>query len=327
MTPSESAAASLSPSRSRRSPRRTFAPSADTAAAAVSDRARPVTSCPAAMSSGMMYEPEWPVPPVTKTRMLLLLLGDGAKEMAVRGRSAEAVTPRAKLKLPTPWRARPIISGPTPPAIAPSPGRRHPAAQSEALDEDRRVGFGLFLSGEEDVERPPSRQDVAEHGVERLTTCALPGRPWRSPAHRSAIRSDHPGGVSVEGVGDVDDHLAGQGIPVLGDDLNGAGVRDREDDDVAGGDGPQRPRRGPGAEGCSHPRLDRIRPMTSTSLPPATARAAMASAMPPRPMKLMLLMDECSLSRVGIELSAAEAQAPATADRLPGALEERHLSV
>ena len=71
MTPSESAAASLSPSRSSRSPRRTFAPSADSAAAAVSDRARPVTSCPAAMSSGMMYEPAWPVPPVTKTRMWL----------------------------------------------------------------------------------------------------------------------------------------------------------------------------------------------------------------------------------------------------------------
>ena len=30
--------------------------------------ARPVTSCPAAMSSGMMHEPEWPVPPVMKTR-------------------------------------------------------------------------------------------------------------------------------------------------------------------------------------------------------------------------------------------------------------------
>jgi hypothetical protein len=26
-----------------------------------------VTSWPAAMSSGMMNEPEWPVPPVTKT--------------------------------------------------------------------------------------------------------------------------------------------------------------------------------------------------------------------------------------------------------------------
>src|SRR5882724_8417286 len=89
MTPSESAAASLSPSRSSRSPRRTFAPSAETAAAALSDRARPVTSCPAAMSSGMMYEPEWPVPPVTKTRTLLLLVNDVAREVVVRVRSAE----------------------------------------------------------------------------------------------------------------------------------------------------------------------------------------------------------------------------------------------
>jgi hypothetical protein len=55
------------------SPRRTCAPSVDSAAAAVSDRARPVTSCPAAMSSPTMYEPQWPVPPVTKTRILLFL--------------------------------------------------------------------------------------------------------------------------------------------------------------------------------------------------------------------------------------------------------------
>src|ERR1700761_5061321 len=39
------------------------------------------------------------------------------------------------------------------------------------------------------------------------------------------------------------------------------------------------------------------RPVTSTALPPSTARAAMARAMPPRPMKLMLLMG-CSLSVV-----------------------------
>src|ERR1700735_2934480 len=37
------------------------------------------------------------------------------------------------------------------------------------------------------------------------------------------------------------------------------------------------------------------RPVTSTALPPSTARAAMARAMPARPMKLMLLMDGCSL--------------------------------
>src|SRR4051812_33974524 len=100
MTPSESAAASLSPSRSSRSPRCTFAPSADTVAAAVSDRARPVTSCPAATSSGMMYEPEWPVPPVTKTRTLLLLVNDGAEEMAVRARSAENVDAEGQVETP-----------------------------------------------------------------------------------------------------------------------------------------------------------------------------------------------------------------------------------
>jgi hypothetical protein len=71
MTPSESAAAALSPSRSEISPRRTLAPSADTAAADLSDRARAMTSWPAAMRSEMIYGPEWPVPPVTKTRILL----------------------------------------------------------------------------------------------------------------------------------------------------------------------------------------------------------------------------------------------------------------
>src|ERR1700733_1007728 len=90
MTPSESAAASMSPSRSWRSPRRTLAPSADTAAAAVSDRARPVTSCPAAMSSGMMYEPEWPVPPVTKTRMYCPFK-DGWKGSAENGDADDEV--------------------------------------------------------------------------------------------------------------------------------------------------------------------------------------------------------------------------------------------
>lgn len=43
-------------------------------AAAVSDRARAVASCPAAIRPEMMYGPEWPVPPVMKTRMLLAFL-------------------------------------------------------------------------------------------------------------------------------------------------------------------------------------------------------------------------------------------------------------
>src|ERR1700722_7957544 len=55
------------------------------------------------------------------------------------------------------------------------------------------------------------------------------------------------------------------------------------------------------------------RPMTSTALPPSTARAAMARAMPPRPMKLMPLMDGCSLSVVWDELLVLEGYG----DRLP----------
>src|SRR6266702_6566876 len=77
MTPSDSAAAAFSTSRSARSPRRTLAPSADTAAADSSDRARPVTSWPAAISSGMTYEPAWPEGPVTKTCMAMLLAKNG----------------------------------------------------------------------------------------------------------------------------------------------------------------------------------------------------------------------------------------------------------
>src|SRR5690554_4056148 len=83
MTPSVSAAAALSPSRSEISPRRTLAPSADTAAADSSDRAKLVTSWPAAIRLGIIYEPMWPVPPVTKTCMLLLLLSDVMREAMV----------------------------------------------------------------------------------------------------------------------------------------------------------------------------------------------------------------------------------------------------
>jgi len=51
--------------------------------------AKPVTSWPAAMSSGMTYEPIWPVPPVTKTCMLLILVGDVMRKAVLRARSAE----------------------------------------------------------------------------------------------------------------------------------------------------------------------------------------------------------------------------------------------
>jgi hypothetical protein len=62
--------------------------------------------------------------------------------------------------------------------------------------------------------------------------------------HRFAPR----GGVGVDGVGDVDDDLAGQRVPVLGNDRHGAGVRHGEDDDVARGGGAECPGRGAAPE-------------------------------------------------------------------------------
>src|SRR3954466_10594795 len=232
MTPSESAAAPMSPSRSSRSPRRAFAPSADKASAAVSDRARPVTSCPAAMSSGMMYEPERPVPPVTKTRTLRLLVNDVAEEMAVRVRSAENADAESDVESPR------AVAGQAhqqrPRAFQPA-GHLQAAdieqTQSEALDERRHSGLGRrVISGEEHVQRAPQGQDMAEYGVERLHDVrALGGGLGDLLRSGRAIRSDQPGGVGVEGVGEVDDVLPGQRIPVLGDDLYSAGVRHGED--------------------------------------------------------------------------------------------------
>ena len=51
-------------------PRQTSAPAAVKVAAEASERARPVTSCPAAMSSGTTAEPMCPLAPVTNTRMM-----------------------------------------------------------------------------------------------------------------------------------------------------------------------------------------------------------------------------------------------------------------
>jgi hypothetical protein len=65
----------------------------------------------------------------------------------------------------------------------------------------------------------------------------------------SAVRGDQRGGVGVEGVRDVDDDLAGQCVPVLGEDRRGAGVGHGEDDDVAGRGGGECPGRRAAAEG------------------------------------------------------------------------------
>jgi hypothetical protein len=82
-----------------------------------------------------------------------------------------------------------------------------------------------------------------------FTTCALAGAALAGLLRAgSAVRGDQPGGVGVEGVGDVDDDLAGQRVAVLGDDRHGVGVRHGEDDDVAGRDGAECPGRGAAAE-------------------------------------------------------------------------------
>jgi hypothetical protein len=73
-------------------------------------------------------------------------------------------------------------------------------------------------------------------------------RPGDLPRSGSAIRSDRPGGGGIEVVGDIDDDLAGQRIPVLGDDRYGAGVRHGEDDDIAGPSSAECPGHGPAAE-------------------------------------------------------------------------------
>lgn len=59
----------ITTARSSRSPRRTSAPKARTAAAAASDQASPTTWCPAWISSGTTAEAMWPLAPVMKTRM------------------------------------------------------------------------------------------------------------------------------------------------------------------------------------------------------------------------------------------------------------------
>jgi len=145
------------------------------------------------------------------------------------------LTPRVKLKFPTPWRARPIIS--------------RPAPSSQCA-----------VSSEEHVQWVALGQDVAEDGVERLHDVrARRGGLGDLLRGGGAVRGDQPGGVGVEGVGDVDDDLAGECVPVLGDDRHGAGVRHGEDDDVAGRGGAECPGRGAAAErGGQVPGLGRV---------------------------------------------------------------------
>src|SRR5579859_7449360 len=79
MTPSAAAAPPCRLPGSSRLPRCTPAPAAVSAAAASSERARPVTSCPAPSSSATTADPMNPVAPVTNTRMRTLQVPPAAR--------------------------------------------------------------------------------------------------------------------------------------------------------------------------------------------------------------------------------------------------------
>src|SRR5499427_1743848 len=74
ITPSAAVAPLRRLSRSSSEPRCTSAPAAASDLALASERARPRTWCPASINSRTIAEPMNPVAPVTKTRMLNLLL-------------------------------------------------------------------------------------------------------------------------------------------------------------------------------------------------------------------------------------------------------------
>ena len=65
---------------------------------------------------------------------------------------------------------------------------------------------------------------------------------------RGAIGDGEPVARGIDGVADVDDDLAREGVSVLGDDRNDVGVPEGHDDDVPGRDGAEPSRRGAAAE-------------------------------------------------------------------------------
>ena len=105
------------------------------------------------------------------------------------------------------------------------------------------------VAGDEDVQRPALGQDSTEDGVECLHHAgAGRGRLGDFLRDRGAIGDGKPVGRGIEGVADVDDDLAREGVSVLGDDRNDIGVQQGHDDDVPGRDGAELSRRGAAAE-------------------------------------------------------------------------------
>ena len=165
--------------------------------------------------------------------------------------------------------------------------------QPEALDERLHARLGLrIVASDEDVERPALLQDMTEDGVECLKHAgAGRGHLGDFLRDRGVLAGSQPVGLGIEGVADVDDGLAREGVSVLGDDRNDTVVQHGHDDDVAGRDGAPLSRRGAAAESLGQVSgLGLIAAVTSTVLPPGTASVPMVRAMFPVPMMLMLLI-------------------------------------
>ena len=82
-----------------------------------------------------------------------------------------------------------------------------------------------------------------------FTTLALAGAAFGNVLRdRGAVGDGEPVARGIDGVTDVDDDLAREGISVLGDDRNDVGVPEGHDDDVPGRDGAELSRRGAAAE-------------------------------------------------------------------------------
>ena len=177
-------------------------------------------------------------------------------------------TPRKKLVCLTEWVMRPSCSRATfssARAIGSCPGVHR--AQSQALDERRHACLCLrVVAGDEHVQWATlgwaGRQNMGKQGVERLDDMrAGGGRLGNLLRAGTAVGGDEAREIGGDGVGDVDDDLAVQGVPVLANHRRRAGVRHGDDNDVPRRGGAGRPDSGAAERGGQFLGLAGSRPM------------------------------------------------------------------
>ena len=105
-----------------------------------------------------------------------------------------------------------------------------------------------------------------------------------------ALQGEKAGKIGGDGVGDVDDGLAAQGIPVIVITAAALAYGTARMTMSPAGAAPVVPTVAPPSVAATSSALTGLRPMISTALPPASARPARALAMLPAPMMLMLLL-------------------------------------